>query len=40
MTLLGDPAWRDRARADWDNRKPSRRARVDHPHTLIGPWTA
>ncbi|MCY3889283.1 MAG: amidohydrolase family protein [bacterium] len=35
MTLLADPAWRDQARSDWDNRKKSRRARVDHPHTLI-----
>ncbi|HZQ57244.1 MAG TPA: amidohydrolase family protein [Acidimicrobiales bacterium] len=32
---LADPAWRDRARADWDNRTRSSISRVDRPNEMI-----
>ncbi|HVM64932.1 MAG TPA: amidohydrolase family protein [Acidimicrobiales bacterium] len=33
--LLADPAWRERARADWDNRTRSSISRVDRPNEMI-----
>ena len=35
LRLLADPAWRDRARSDWDNRTRSSLSRVDRPHEMI-----
>lgn len=35
LRLLADPAWRDRARHDWDTTDASPRARVKRPHTLM-----
>jgi N-acyl-D-amino-acid deacylase len=34
LRLLGDPAWRARARSDWDNRTHSSISRVDRPHEM------
>jgi N-acyl-D-amino-acid deacylase len=35
LTTLADPAWRDRARADWDNRTRSSLSRLDRPNEMI-----
>ena len=35
LALLADPAWRDRARTDWDNRTRSSLSRIDRPHEMI-----
>jgi N-acyl-D-aspartate/D-glutamate deacylase len=35
LALLADPAWRDRARGDWDNRTRSSISRVDRPDEMI-----
>jgi N-acyl-D-aspartate/D-glutamate deacylase len=35
LTLLADPAWRDRARADWDHRTRSSISRVDRPDEMV-----
>jgi N-acyl-D-aspartate/D-glutamate deacylase len=35
LATLADPAWRDRARYEWDNRPHVATARVDRPHSLI-----
>ena len=35
LATLADPAWRDRARADWDNRTRSSLSRLDRPHEMI-----
>jgi N-acyl-D-amino-acid deacylase len=35
LPTLADPAWRDRARADWDNRTRSSTSRVDRPDEMI-----
>jgi len=35
LPLLADPAWRDRARHDWDHRTHSTTSRVDRPHEMI-----
>lgn len=35
LTTLADPVWRDRARADWDNRTRSSLSRLDRPHEMI-----
>jgi N-acyl-D-amino-acid deacylase len=35
LPALADPAWRDRARTDWDNRTHSSQSRVDRPHEMI-----
>lgn len=35
LATLADPAWRDRARADWDNRTKSSTSRIDRPDELI-----
>jgi N-acyl-D-aspartate/D-glutamate deacylase len=35
LAALADPAWRDRARADWDNRTRSSISRVDRPHEMV-----
>lgn len=35
LSLLADPAWRDRARHDWEDRVKSTTARVDRPESLI-----
>jgi N-acyl-D-aspartate/D-glutamate deacylase len=35
LALLADPAWRDRARTDWDDRTRSSLSRVDRPHEMI-----
>ena len=32
LTTLADPAWRERARTDWDNRTRSTMSRIDRPH--------
>ncbi len=32
---LADPAWRDRARADWDARTRSSLSRIDRPHEML-----
>jgi N-acyl-D-aspartate/D-glutamate deacylase len=35
LPTLADPAWRDRARADWDNRTHSSLSRIDRPEELL-----
>jgi N-acyl-D-amino-acid deacylase len=35
LRTLADPAWRDRARADWDNRVRASTSRIDRPEALI-----
>jgi N-acyl-D-amino-acid deacylase len=35
LATLADPAWRARARADWDNRTRSSMSRVDRPHEMF-----
>ena len=35
LPTLADPAWRDRARADWDARTRSSLSRIDRPHEMI-----
>jgi len=35
LSTLADPAWRARARADWDNRTHSSISRVDRPHEML-----
>jgi N-acyl-D-amino-acid deacylase len=35
LRLLADPAWRDRARHEWDHRPHVATARVDRPHSLV-----
>ena len=35
LATLADPAWRDRARTDWDNRTHSNISRVDRPHEMF-----
>jgi N-acyl-D-amino-acid deacylase len=35
LATLADPAWRDRARADWDARTRSSFSRIDRPESLI-----
>jgi N-acyl-D-amino-acid deacylase len=35
LRQLGDQAWRERARRDWDNRTHSSISRVDRPHEMI-----
>jgi N-acyl-D-aspartate/D-glutamate deacylase len=35
LATLADPAWRDRARHDWEDRVKSTTARVDRPYSLI-----
>ena len=35
LTKLADPAWRDQARRDWEDRPKMKMVRVDRPHTLI-----
>jgi N-acyl-D-amino-acid deacylase len=35
LRFLADPAWRDRARHDWDHRTHSTTSRVDRPHEMI-----
>ena len=35
LTTLADPAWRARARTDWDNRTRSSLSRIDRPHEMI-----
>jgi len=35
LATLADPAWRDRARHEWDNRPHAATARVDRPHSLV-----
>ena len=35
MAALADPAWRARARYEWDNRPHVATSRVDRPHSLI-----
>jgi N-acyl-D-amino-acid deacylase len=35
LPALADPAWRDRARADWDNRTRSSLSRIDRPHEMV-----
>jgi N-acyl-D-amino-acid deacylase len=35
LATLADPAWRDRARHDWEDRPKSTTARVDRPESLI-----
>jgi N-acyl-D-aspartate/D-glutamate deacylase len=35
LAALADPVWRDRARADWDNRTRSSISRVDRPNEMV-----
>jgi N-acyl-D-amino-acid deacylase len=35
LPTLADPAWRDRARTDWDNRTHSALSRIDRPHEML-----
>jgi len=35
LRTLADPAWRDRARTDWDNRPHSTQSRIDRPHEML-----
>ena len=35
LRTLADPAWRDRARTDWDNRTHSTQSRIDRPHEML-----
>ena len=35
LATLADPAWRDRARTDWDSRTRSSLSRIDRPHEMI-----
>jgi N-acyl-D-amino-acid deacylase len=35
LPALADPAWRDRARADWDARTRSSLSRIDRPHEML-----
>ena len=35
LATLADPAWRDRARTDWDNRTRSSLSRIDRPDEMI-----
>lgn len=35
LATLADPAWRDRARTDWDNRVRAATSRIDRPHELF-----
>ena len=35
LRTLADPAWRARARDEWDNRPHTATARVDRPHSLV-----
>ena len=35
LATLADPAWRDRARTDWDNRTRSSLSRLDRPNEMI-----
>jgi N-acyl-D-amino-acid deacylase len=35
LPMLADPAWRDRARTDWDNRTHSSQSRIDRPHEML-----
>jgi N-acyl-D-aspartate/D-glutamate deacylase len=35
LATLADPAWRDRARHDWDHRTRSTLSRVDRPHEML-----
>jgi N-acyl-D-aspartate/D-glutamate deacylase len=35
LRLLADPQWRDRARADWDDRTRSSLSRLDRPHEML-----
>jgi N-acyl-D-amino-acid deacylase len=35
LATLADPAWRDRARTDWDRRTRSTLSRIDRPHEMI-----
>lgn len=35
LVRLADPAWRDRARHDWDHRTRSSLSRIDRPHEMI-----
>jgi N-acyl-D-aspartate/D-glutamate deacylase len=35
LATLADPAWRDRARADWDARTRSSLSRIDRPHEML-----
>ena len=35
LPTLADPAWRDRARADWDARTRSSLSRIDRPHEML-----
>lgn len=35
MAKLTDPAWRDQARSDWEDRPKMKMVRVDRPHTLM-----
>ncbi len=35
LTTLADPAWRERARTDWDNRTHSSLSRLDRPHEMM-----
>ncbi|MCU1484078.1 MAG: amidohydrolase [Actinomycetia bacterium] len=35
LSTLADPAWRDRARADWDDRVRASTSRIDRPEALM-----
>lgn len=35
LLTLADPAWRQRARDDWDNRQRASSSRIDRPHELF-----
>jgi N-acyl-D-aspartate/D-glutamate deacylase len=35
LPTLADPAWRDKARWDWEHRERSTNARIEFPHNLI-----
>jgi N-acyl-D-amino-acid deacylase len=35
LATLGDPAWRARARDEWDHRTTSTTSRLDHPETFV-----
>lgn len=35
LATLADPAWRNRARVDWDNRTRASTSRLDRPHEMI-----
>lgn len=35
LATLADPAWRERARTDWDNRQRATSSRIDYPERLM-----